>query len=66
MRRPNRHITIGDRAAAHWLLCLFLLAEGPLASATALGLVANAASLRSWERGMALVIGVGGSAGALW
>jgi hypothetical protein len=66
VRRVNGHIQISDRAGAHWLLGLFLLAGSVLALAAALGLVADVGSLRSWERGMVLVIGLGGGAGALW
>jgi hypothetical protein len=62
----NGQVAISDRAAAHWLLGLFLLAGGVLATSAAAGLVANADNLQAWERGMALVIGVGGSAGAVW
>jgi hypothetical protein len=66
VRRVNGHIKISDRAGAHWLLGVFLLAGSVLALAAALGLVADAGSLRSWERGMVLAIGLGGGAGALW
>lgn len=66
VHRVKGHIKISDRAGAHWLLGLFLLAGSAVALGAALGLVADADSLRSWERGMVLVIGLGGGAGALW
>lgn len=66
VQRTNGHITISDRAGAHWFLGLFLLAGGVLATAAAVGWIADAATLRSWERGLVLAIGLGGSAGALW
>jgi len=64
--RSGDQIILRDRPGLYWALGIFLLAGGVVTIAMALGLATNAAELTALERLAVTVVGVGGSAGALW
>jgi hypothetical protein len=64
--RSGDHIILQDRPGLYWALGLFLLAGGLVAIAMPLGLATNASDLTVSERLAITMVGVGGSAGALW